>query len=872
MKNNIFKIFLSVIFCLVCTISYAVEQFNFDVTEVRILDNGNKFIGTKRGKITSNNGIIIDANQFEYNKKTNILQAEGNVEIFDNINNSKIFTEKIIYKKNESKIITKNGSKAIDLTNNIEILAEEFEYNIKLNNIVAKKNVFIEDKIEDYNIKSNFIKYFRNDGKIITQGKTFAKIKSKYTFESENLTFLKNSMELISDAKTIITDKKNVYNLSKFKYFLSKEELIGEKIIVFSNYKLPKSDKFYFSSGIINLGNQNFIAKDTEIDIHKGIFNNTDNDPRLKGVSSIKEGPITKINKGIFTSCKKDDNCPPWSIQASEIRHDKKKKEINYKNAILKIYDVPVLYFPKFFHPDPTVNRKSGILKPVLNNSSLLGNSLSVPYYHVFSNKSDLTSAPTFFDSGIKMIQNEFRKIGNNFDLLLNFGHSRDYKSTTQSKNKNTSYLFSKLNLDLGLEKFNSSKMYINLEKVTNDTFLKIFDGNLIENTNSLKPKDNNVLYSELKLSLNHDNYNLTTGLQSYENLQLNNNDRYQYILPYYDFNKILSSNLMNGSLNFNSNGSNDLNDTNKLKSRISNSLSYSSLDFFSKYGFKNNFNINLKNLNSIGKNISEFKSSPQVEFSSLFELKSIIPMKKENDRYINFLTPKISFRMNPGDMKDNNTNERTINTDNIFSLDRLGLVDSFEAGRSLTVGLDYKKQMLKDMNKYFEFKLASVLRDQEENFIPKSTTLNKKSSNIFGSLTGSFSKNLNLNYNFAIDNNLNELDHNDINAELTLGNFVTSLNFIKEQDEMGDQSFIKNSTYYKINEKNKISFNTRRNRKINLTEFYNLVYEYKNDCLVAGIKYKKTYYEDRDLKPVEDLLFTITLFPLTTFEQKVDQ
>ena len=62
-----------------------------------------------------------------------------------------------------------------------------------------------------------------------------------------------------------------------------------------------------------------------------------------------------------------------------------------------------------------------------------------------------------------------------------------------------------------------------------------------------------------------------------------------------------------------------------------------------------------------------------------------------------------------------------------------------------------------------------------------------------------------------------------------------------------------------------------RRNRKINLTEFYDLVYEYKNDCLVAGIKYKKTYYEDRDLKPVEDLLFTITLFPLTTFEQKVD-
>ena len=49
------------------------------------------------------------------------------------------------------------------------------------------------------------------------------------------------------------------------------------------------------------------------------------------------------------------------------------------------------------------------------------------------------------------------------------------------------------------------------------------------------------------------------------------------------------------------------------------------------------------------------------------------------------------------------------------------------------------------------------------------------------------------------------------------------------------------------------------------------MVYEYKNDCLIAGIKYKKTYYEDRDLKPAENLMFTITLFPLTTFEQKAD-
>ena len=88
----------------------------------------------------------------------------------------------------------------------------------------------------------------------------------------------------------------------------------------------------------------------------------------------------------------------------------------------------------------------------------------------------------------------------------------------------------------------------------------------------------------------------------------------------------------------------------------------------------------------------------------------------------------------------------------------------------------------------------------------------------------------------------------------------------------MGDQNLIENKTSYKIDENNFLSFNTRRNRKLNLTEFYDLVYEYKNDCLIAGIRYQKKYYEDRDLRPTEDLFFSITLFPLTTYEQKIDQ
>ena len=88
----------------------------------------------------------------------------------------------------------------------------------------------------------------------------------------------------------------------------------------------------------------------------------------------------------------------------------------------------------------------------------------------------------------------------------------------------------------------------------------------------------------------------------------------------------------------------------------------------------------------------------------------------------------------------------------------------------------------------------------------------------------------------------------------------------------MGNDSFVNLNSSYEFDENNSFSFKTRRNRKLNLTEYYDLVYQYKNDCLTAGIKYKKSYYKDRDLEPTEDLFFTVTFIPLTSYEQKIEK
>ena len=107
-----------------------------------------------------------------------------------------------------------------------------------------------------------------------------------------------------------------------------------------------------------------------------------------------------------------------------------------YDKALLKIYDIPILYFPKFFHPDPSVERQTGFLKPEINNSNILGSSLTMPYFYAKSVDKDFTFTPSIFDKNIQMFQTEFREVGKNHNLITSLGLTKGYKSSSSNKKK----------------------------------------------------------------------------------------------------------------------------------------------------------------------------------------------------------------------------------------------------------------------------------------------------------------------------------------------------------------------------------------------------------------------------------------------------
>ena len=488
---------------------------------------------------------------------------------------------------------------------------------------------------------------------------------------------------------------------------------------------------------------------------------------------------------------------------------------------MVKVYDFPVLYFPKFFHPGPSVKRQSGFLVPHINNSNILGSSLQIPYFYAPSQNKDFTFKPTLFDKNILMFQNEFRQKNKKSFFITDLNVVSGYKSKKSNEKNTLTHLFSKYEIDLGFDNFLESSVNVSLQKVNNDTYLKVFDANIV-NT-ELKPDNFDTLTSNINFNLENDKYKLETGFTAYENLSKQNSDRYQYVLPYFDFSRSFFDNNNFASFNFLSQGDNILKDTNSLRSRMINNLDIQSYDYYSKTGFKNNINYYLKNTISAGKNNTEYDSSPHLKFMNILELVSSFPLISIGENTVDYLNPKVSLRINPSDMKGYKNENRQINNDNIFNIDRLGLIDTLESGQNLTLGLDYKKEKIENINKYFELKLGKVIRTKSNDDIPINSTLDKKNSNFFG-----------------------------------------------EDGVIGSTNLLENVTTFNFDNKNFITFKTRENREIDLTEYYDLIYEYKNDCLVAGIKYNKTYYKDRDLEPTEDFMFSIKLIPLTTFEQKI--
>ena len=708
------------------------------------------------------------------------------------------------------------GGVAKSIENDIEIKADKFNYDKISSILIAIGNVELKDLTNQNLIKSKKIYYNKKDGIIKSDTKSSLEDDLGNIFLTDNFIYtVKDNLVKVNKVK--LTDfQKNIYEIEK---------------------------------AFINLKSNKVIGKDISLDLNNEYFLK-ENEPRLKGKTIKSDGNESIITKGVFTTCKKNDDCPPWQLTANEITHDKTKKTIYYKDAWLKLYDKPVFYFPKFFHPDPTVKRQSGFLIPSFENSSGLGTAINVPYFHVLAGNKDMTVKPRLYNDKKFLLQTEYREVNATSNHIL------DFSIVNESNKSNKSHFFSNSSKELSFSNFDEAELNLQLQQTSNDTYMKTYK------IKSPIIKDTNVLRSSLGISAYREDLSFNTDFHVYEDLSKTNNDRYEVIYPTYQLLKQLENNTkLNGNFSLNSSGYLKNYDTNVFERVLINDLLFKSDPQFTQNGFKNSYNVLLKNINTQADRSKRYEETRDHKLASLIEYKSSYPLIKKDENYNNILKPLISLRYSPNNTRNMRDDNRRIDINNIFNLNRIGANDTVEGGGSLTFGAEYLKSNKKD-KEIFGAKIANIFRDKENEDLPRNSKLGNKTSDIVGNFSYSPNDILKTSYDYSVDDNLKDTNYQLLGSEIKINNFITTFEYLNENNTGENNSYLSNRTELNIGESKNIAFSTRKNKKTNLTEFYNLIYQYRNDCLVASLEYNKDYYSDRDLKPDESLLFKLTIMP----------
>ena len=232
--------------------------------------------------------------------------------------------------------------------------------------------------------------------------------------------------------------------------------------------------------------------------------------------------------------------------------------------------------------------------------------------------------------------------------------------------------------------------------------------------------------------------------------------------------------------------------------------------------------------------------------------------MIKDNDNGLHKLSPKVLLRYAPGEMRKEDTGNR-LTPLSAFSIDRLDNEKNFETGLSGTIGFDYS---INKNNKDFDFSIAQIINDKENKKMPSKTSLDEKLSDIVGESSLQFNDQSKISYNFSLDQNYSDINYSDFETQFNFDPMKIGFNYILENKHIGDQEYFKGKLEYAKGKNGQLAFETKRNLITNSAEFYNLSYEYFNDCLRAGLVYRREFYKDSELEPENSLMFKVTLVP----------
>ena len=725
-----------------------------------------------------------------------------------------------------------------------------------------------------YTFSANKLTYSQDDNIIEATGNVVAKNQEGKQILSDKIIYNKKTQQLSTFGNSKFTDNKGgTLFAESFEYNLEKKIISAEKKVKFID---KEKNTYYFSKLNADDKFDEIIGFDINADLNKQNLKSGDKfnefiEPRFSGKSASIKNNITIVKDARFTTCKKTnetDGCAYWNLNAGELIHDKEQKKITYKNASLDLNNVPVLYLPYFAHPDPTVKRESGFLPPTLANlGGDIGSTMKIPYFYPVSQSADFTVSPVYYFKQHPLLLGEYREKFKNGDISLEGGFTQGYKEVTTTKTDGSRHhLYGNLNLIFSDKILDQTILNAKVQQVNNPTYLRV---NKINSTNdgfkkNLIKEDDTKLTNEINLNSFGKTENLNIKAATYRDISVTkNSDQYSYLLPELSYSKYNLFNDNNLTLNsiFKSQNTN----TNQNKSTFINNLDYSTQDFYN-----NNLGIGYKFLTKIN-NInyySDYKTPNQnlnSQINPVVGFDTSLPFAKINKDTEQYIIPRILTRYAPGKMTNATTNDTTLNTDNIFSMNRMNSDELIEKDLSFNLGADWIWQEKKTNNKEPEkatISVGQVLKLNKDLDMPTKSSLQKSNSDIVSKINYLSPKNFDVTLKSTFDNQLNHVYYNDFTFKKNFTSSEVNFNFYEKNSHIGNERYAKANLTSYITDSTKLKIESDRNLKTDLTNSHKLGIENENECIKYGFYLQKNYSSDKDLKPATSVYFGVTLLP----------
>lgn len=725
-----------------------------------------------------------------------------------------------------------------------------------------------------YTFSANKLTYSQDNNIIEATGNVVAKNQEGKQISSDKIIYNKKTQQLSTFGNSKFSDDKGATLFAEsFEYNLEKKIISAEEKVKFID---KEKNTYYFSKLNSDDKFDEIIGYDINADLNKQNLKSGDKfnefiEPRFSGKSASIKNNITIVKDARFTTCKKTnetDGCAYWNLNAGELIHDKEQKKITYKNASLDLNNVPVLYLPYFAHPDPTVKRESGFLSPTLANlGGDIGSTIKIPYFYPVSQSADFTVSPVYYFKQHPLLLGEYREKFKSGEISLEGGFTQGYKEVTTTKTDGSRHhLYGNLNLIFNDKILDQTIFNTKVQQVNNPTYLRV---NKINSTNdgfkkNLIKEDDTKLTNEINLNSFGKTENFNIKAATYRDISVTkNSDQYSYLLPELSYSKYNLFNDNNLSLNsiFKSQNTN----TNQNKSTFINNLDYSTQDFYN-----NNLGIGYKFLTKIN-NInyySDYKTPNQnlnSQINPVVGFDTSLPFAKINKDTEQYIIPRILTRYAPGKMTNATTNDTTLNTDNIFSMNRMNSDELIEKDLSFNLGADWIWQEKKTNNKEPEkatISVGQVLKLNKDLDMPTKSSLQKSNSDIVSKINYLSPKNFDVTLKSTFDNQLNHVYYNDFTFKKNFTSSEINFNFFEKNNHIGNERYAKANVASYLTDSTKLKIESDRNLKTDLTNSHKLGIENENECIRYGFYLQKNYSSDKDLKPVTSVYFGVTLLP----------